>query len=138
MTTLTLKLLNSFAPCYSPEEIGFMDGLSLTPVEFIDQFRDKVKDKEDIIWVLLRTKFLSDKELRLFAVWCARISLLNIKNPDKISIEAVNVAELFSIGKATMDELFAAYSAADSAAYSAAYVAASSAADFAADISADF
>jgi hypothetical protein len=61
----------------------------------------------------LRKEFISDKDLRLFGVWCARESLKLIENPDKRSIEACNVAERYANGKATKEELDAAYIAAD-------------------------
>ncbi len=82
--------------------------LKLTPIEFIDQFRDKVKKKEDIIWVLVRKQFMTDRNLRLFAVWCAREALKLVDNPDIRSINACNISERFANGEATMEELDAA------------------------------
>ena len=74
------------------------------------------------------TPFLSDEELRLFAVWCARetYALCDDENPiDQRSIDAVDVAERYANGEATDDELSgrqlsASWSAACSAARSAA------------------
>jgi len=50
----------------------------------------------------------NDKNLRLFAVWCARNALALINEPDERSVNAVNVAERFAFGKASADELAAA------------------------------
>ena len=68
---------------------------------------------------------LSNKTLRLFAVACARECLTSDADPR--SVNAVNVAERYALGKATADELEAAWSAAASAASSAAYAASSAA-----------
>ena len=121
---ITLKLLNSFDPCYNPEEIGFTKDLELTPIEFIDQFRDKVKDKEDIIWVLARKQFMTDRNMRLFAVWCAREALKLVSDPDIRSVNACDVAENYANGKATKKDLDAARAVAWDAANDTAGVAA--------------
>ena len=57
---ITLSLLKSFDPCYEPETIGFTKDLKLTPLEFIEQFIDKVESKEDILWLLCRKEFMTD------------------------------------------------------------------------------
>ena len=129
MKKITLELLNSFDPCYNPEDIGFTKDLELTPLEFIDQFKDKVKEKQDVLWVLNRDEFINDRDKRLFAVWCAREALKLIDKPDERSINACNVAERFAKGEATKKELGAAWDAAwsaarDAAAWSAAWAAA--------------
>lgn len=48
---------------------------------------------------------MSDKDMRLFAVWCAREALKLIPKPDPRSINACNVAENFANGTATQEEL---------------------------------
>ena len=53
---------------------------------------------------------------RLFAVWCAREALKLIDNPDPLSIAAVDVAERYANGEATIEELAAARAAAWAAA----------------------
>ena len=53
---------------------------------------------------------------RLFAVWCAREALKLIDNPDPLSIAAVDVAERYANGEATIEELAAARAAARDAA----------------------
>ena len=107
-------------PCYIPEDIGITKGYSATIPEFIKEYRDKVKSKEDIIWVICRKEYMSDKDLRLFAVWCAREALKLDDNPDERSINACNVAESFANGQANRGELDAAKDAARAAARAAA------------------
>jgi len=84
----------------------------LTVRQWVEKYRNVVPPK-DILWLLCRTKFLSDKDLRLFAVWCAREALKLITDPDERSVEACNVAEKFANSEATKEEL----DAADDAAY---------------------
>ena len=59
-----------------------------------------------LIWVATRPGVLTDKELRLFAVFCARQveHLLS----DERSRNAIDVAERFANGQATREELAAA------------------------------
>jgi hypothetical protein len=95
---------------------------------------------EDLIWVATRPGVLTDKELRLFAVFCAR-SVQHLMT-DPRSRDAIDVAERYADGLATDDELRSACadasdaarattytSAADDAAYTAAYISVARAAD---------
>jgi len=68
---------------------------------------------DDSLWCL-RAVDGHDKEIRIFAVWCARQVQHLMK--DKRSIAALDIAELFANGEATADELGAAYDAAYAAA----------------------
>ena len=88
-----------------------------------------------LFWVATRPSVLTDKELRLFAVFCARQVQHLMTDPR--SIEAIDVAEKYAQGKASDDELAAARSAARTAAYAAAY-AAYAAADAAAKVQVKF
>ena len=126
-TTINNKLIRSFNPCYDPKSIGISDKETLSVKEWIYKYKDLVKSNNDIIWLICRKEFMSDKDLRLFAVWCAKESLKLQKNIDPRSVEACNVAERFANGCATNLELKAAWSAARSA-RSAAWSAAESAA----------
>jgi hypothetical protein len=85
-----------------------------------------------VVWIATRHGVLTDKELRLFAVFCAREALALIPSPDPRSVEAVNVAERHANGQATDAELAAAararflatdYAAAAITDYDAAYAA---------------
>ena len=91
------------------------------------------KQPEWAVWLATRPGVMTDRELRLFAVFCARSALALIPSPDPRSVAACDVAERFAEGAASQKELADAYDAAYSAAtaYSAApaaYSAASSAA----------
>jgi hypothetical protein len=83
----------------------------LSVKQWVEKYR-KVIPAQDIIWLLLRKEFLSEKDLRLFSVWCAREALKLVENPDKRSVNACNVAERYANGQATKEELLAARKAA--------------------------
>jgi len=82
---------------------------------------------EDLVWAATQPGVLTDRELRLFAVFCVR-SVQDLME-DPRSIAAIDVAERHADGLATDDELRAAYAAAyaASAAYAAAYAASAAA-----------
>ena len=122
------RLIRSFNPCYDPKEVGIPCDESLPVREWIEKYRNIVKKKEDIIWLICRPEFMSDRDCRLFAVWCAREALKLVENPDPRSINACNVAERFANGQATREELVAARVAARDAAWDAAWDAARDAA----------
>ena len=128
MKTINNELIRSFTPCYDPSEKGIPDDETLPVLEWVEKYRGVVSD-EDIIWLLCHEEFLSDKDLRLFAVWCAREALKLVNNPDPRSIEACNVAERYANGEATDEEL----EAAADASYAAANAATNDAASYAAD-----
>jgi hypothetical protein len=71
-----------------------------------------------LIWVATRPGVLPDRELRLFAVFCAR--QVEHLLTDQRSRDAIAVAEKFANGEATSDELAAARHAAAGAAAGAA------------------
>lgn len=114
MKAINNELIRSFNPCYDPSEMDIPENETLPVLEWVEKYRGVVP-ANDIIWLLCRNEFLSDKDLRLFAVWCARDALKIIENPDARSIEACNVAERFANGDATMDELDDARAAAKAA-----------------------
>ena len=103
----------------------------------IEDVWDKLKRVDWLVWVATRKGVLTDKELRLFACFCARQNW-NLLT-DERSRNAIEVAERFANGNATKGELKAAYAAAraadaafDAAYSAAAYFAAYAAADAAA------
>jgi len=65
---------------------------------------------EDLVWAATQPGVLTDRELRLFAVFCVR-SVQDLME-DPRSIAAIDVAERHADGLATDDELRAAYAAA--------------------------
>jgi hypothetical protein len=95
---------------------------------------------KDILWALIR--FMpGDKALRLFACDCAERALQRERKagrePNEHSGDAIKVARRYARGKATTEELAAAYAAAHTAAYAAdAAASAAAAAAYAADAAA--
>ena len=132
ITKVSNRIIRRFNPCYDPAELGIKESEYLPIAEAVEKYRDAVKNKEDIIWLLCREQFMSDKDMRLFAVWCAREALKLVDNPDRRSVNACDVAERFANGEATSDELDAAWDAASAAARYAARDVASAAARYAA------
>ena len=80
---------------------------------------------DDALWCL-RAVYDHDKEIRLFAVWCAR--QVRHLMTDQRSVAALDVAERFANGDATKEELDAAEAAAWAASGYAAMTAAGAAA----------
>jgi len=119
ITKISNRIIRRFNPCYDPSELGSKESEYLPIVEAVEKYRDKCKNKSDVIWLLCRKEFMTDKDMRLFAVWCAR-EALKLDNPDERSINACNVAERFANGQADSDELDAAVAAAAAAAADAA------------------
>lgn len=109
------QLIRKFQPYYDPSEVVKDEEESLELLEWIEKYRGKLPDK-DILWLLLRNEFLSDKQLRLFAVWCAREALKLDDNPDPFCVVACDVAERYTNGHAKKKELSAARAAVDAAA----------------------
>ena len=120
ITKISNRIIRRFDPCYDPSELGSKESEYLPIVEAVEKYRDKCKNKEDFVWLLCRKEFMTEKDMRLFAVWCAREALKLLENPDQRSLNACDVAERFANGEATSDELDAAWAAARSAAGAAA------------------
>jgi len=115
MKTINNDLIRSFGPCYDPSEKKIPEGETLSVLDWVEKYRSVVPPK-DIIWLLCRNEFLSDRDLRLFAVWCAREALSLIDSPDPRSVAACDVAERYANGEASQEELIAASAATRAAA----------------------
>lgn len=124
------ELIRTLNPCYDPSKVVADENEELSPLEWVVKYRGSLPD-EDIVWLLCHTEFISERNLRLFAVWCGREALKLVKKPDQRTIEALNVAERYANGQATDEELNVAYADA-CAAYRAAADAARAAAYYAA------
>ena len=81
---------------------------------------------DDALWCL-RAVDGYDKEMRLYAVWCAR--QVQHLMADQKSIEAINIAERYAHGQATDAELTEAWASAWNAAWAASTAARASAWD---------
>jgi hypothetical protein len=68
MKKVNIKTLRSFNPCYDPSRY-FSEDWNGTALDILDR---KDISFEDRLWCLMRTDFVSEKLMRLFAVWCAR------------------------------------------------------------------
>lgn len=113
----------SWKPCYDPVEYLGKTWTG-TAIDILEMNHIPFNDR---LWVVMRPELLSEKLMRLFAVWSYRETLRFISNPDPRSIYAANVAEAFALGKATEEELKAAREAALAAALAAAWTVSASA-----------
>ncbi len=132
LTYFNIQDVRSWGPCYDPSRY--------VPETFrgtaVDILKNGAVPAQDRLWVVLRTDLISERVMRLFAVWAYRQTLKFLPNQDPRCIEAASVAERFANGQASSEELSAAYLAAHSAAHSA-YLAADSAARSASYLAAD-
>ena len=122
------RIIRKLNPCYDPKEVVIDENEKLPIKDWIIKYRNRVKCKNDIIWLICNKIFMSNKDMRLFAVWCAREALKLVENPDIRSIEACNIAEKYANGLVNKEELAAAYDAARAAAYAGCNAAANAAA----------
>jgi hypothetical protein len=106
MKTFSNEDLRKYNPCYDPKKY-LEEGRQYSVIDILDHAEITFKDK---LWVVLRNDFLSEKLMRLFAVWCARQVQHLMK--DERSLNALDVAEKFANGEATKEELAAASGAA--------------------------
>ena len=111
-TTISNRIIRKLNPCYDPAEVIKDENEKLPVKEWVTKYRDLVKDPSDIIWLLCNKLFMSDKDIRLFAVWNAREILKLVKKPNPILIDTCNVSERYANGEATEEELNAACDAA--------------------------
>jgi len=123
----TLNEIREHSPCHSGWE-KLLRTLCKTkaddePVSIV-QILDS-NGLDDALWCL-RAVQGRDKEIRLFAVWCAR--QVQHLMTDKRSTDALDVAERFANGEASQQERDAAWAAARAAARAAAWAAAGDAA----------
>ena len=128
LPVFTIDDIRSWAPCYDPARY-LHEGWQGTALDILDCEDCPAVDR---LWAVLRNECIDARTLRLFAVWCSRQALALIADPDPRSVAAIDTAERFAVGEATVDELAAAWDAsADAwdAARGAAWVAARAARD---------
>ena len=104
--------------------LDFADGNQLFEIECIDETWDDEHKKfvTSSMRLVRQIEGWNDKNLRLFAVWCAR--QVEYLMADERSKNAINVAEKYANGEAIDEELAAARAAARDAARAAAWAAA--------------
>lgn len=107
----TLNKIRAYSPCTSGWEklLSYLgktkaDDEEISVLTILDS-----NGLEDALWCL-RAVEGKDREIRLFAVWCARQVRHLMK--DQRSLDALDVAERCANGQATQDELTAARDAA--------------------------
>lgn len=122
MKAFSIEDIRSWDPCYDPKKYLPEDWQGTT-IDILNMNKIPFADR---LWCVLRTELISERVMRLVAVWAYRDTLNWIKNPDPRSIAAADIAEKFVLGQATEEEK----SAAESAAWSAFDAAADSTADF--------
>jgi hypothetical protein len=110
MKVFTIAYIRSWNPCYDPKKY-LAETWQGTALDILNRAEIPMADK---LLVVLRTDLVSERIMRLFAVWCAR----QYQQTDQRCIDALLVAERFANGEATSEELSAAESA-RSAAWSA-------------------
>ena len=114
--------IKAWGPCYDP--------IKHIPADWrgtaVDVLKLEKVGTEDRLWVVLRSEIVSERVVRLFAVWCARRVQHLMK--DGRSLKALDVAERFANGEASKEELSAARAAAWDAARAATRAAARDAA----------
>ena len=84
------EIIRKFNPCYDPASVGIPDGEVLSITDWVNKYRKTVKSEADIVWLVARSAFMSDKDLRMFAVWCAREALKLVEIHDQRNVEAVS------------------------------------------------
>jgi hypothetical protein len=102
MNKITFELIKDNYYLY---DLDMAEDSELSPIEFIDQYRDKVRDKYGIILAVARKEFMSEKDLRLFGVWCVKEVLNMIENPDERCVKACDFAEKYANGRCSLDDL---------------------------------
>jgi hypothetical protein len=103
-----IKYLRSIDPCYDPSRY-LKEDFRGTVLTILNNSEIPAVDR---LWVVLRTDLVSEKLIRLFAVWCAREAIKLVPNPDPRLEACCAVAERHALGQATEEELRAAWVAA--------------------------
>ena len=95
------------------KRIGIPTDYSDTLLNFVKEYRHKVKEKDlqDINWIAC--KFLDKKTCYYYTWWC--VNEIKHLMKDKRSVKAINILKDYIDGVATIKELKAAVNAADAA-----------------------
>ena len=121
MKQITYAEIKEFGPCYDPTRYIPETYLG-TAIDILKMINVPAKDR---LWVVVRHTIMTDKQLHLYGLACARMAE---SNSTDIRVKACNdTVEKYLKGEATKEELDVAWSAAWSAARSAAWSAESAA-----------
>jgi hypothetical protein len=111
MKLVTYDAIMEWNPCYNPIQIGIPTDYSDTLLNFVKEYRHKVKNLQDINWITCR--FLDKKTRDYYTWWC--VNEIKHLMKDKRSVKAINILKDYIDGVATIKELKAAVNAADAA-----------------------
>ena len=105
MKKISVKAIRKFKPCYDPTEIeGITEDTSMLLLDWL-RLDIPAKDK---VWLATRKGFMTKAQHREFAIWCAE----QCKTQRKEIKDFLRVIKEHYAGKATREELEAAYGAA--------------------------
>lgn len=99
MKILTTKTLDSYKPCY-PASRYFTEDWRGTVLDIAKDDRIPFNDR---LWIIIREDLVSEKLMRLFAVWCARQVRKN--HPDKKLKEVLDIVVAYCFGEVSSAEL---------------------------------
>lgn len=89
MKKITIPMIRSWGPCYDPNRY-LPENFKGTVLDILD---NKEIPFEDRLWVILRNDLVSEKFMRIFAVWCARQVQHLMK--DQRSLDALDFMEAY-------------------------------------------
>ena len=101
MKLVTYDAIMEWNPCYNPIQIGIPTDYSDTLLNFVKEYRHKVKNLQDINSITCR--FLDKKTRDYYTWWC--VNEIKHLMKDKRSVKAVDTLKLYIDGKATIKEL---------------------------------
>lgn len=109
MKRFGMKKIRSWAPCYDPGKHLPEDWQGTA----IDILNHPTIPFEDQLWCVLRKDLVSERTMRIYAVWCARQAAPYVKKEERPKFHSIlDVAHRFAMGEATEEERDAAEDAA--------------------------
>jgi hypothetical protein len=113
LRVFTMADIRSWRPCYNPAR-HLPETFRGTALDLLTNEQIPLQDR---LWAVLRTAVISEKTLRLFAVWAAR--QVQYLNTDPRVEKCLQTVEAFIEGRATLEEMQTARTGALNAAYAA-------------------
>lgn len=115
MKRFNLNDIRKMKPCYDPA----IHAAETWEGTILDVLKTDSVPAKDRVWLATRQGVLPTKLLQKFAIWCVREALKTVPTPDPRSVKAVDTAEAYLAGTATLKELQVACKGAYAAAYAA-------------------